>query len=462
MTVELTVHHKHVIPLFRSRMYVGILSHPIGRVEIHHIAVLIGLLTLYQSAVFLKRIEFALGILHKAELHRRLAEFFIRQHSILDEYPDVVPLVLEVLTVGLEDLFQTRRHLLGDISGDLLHRCIRLQIRTRHIERYVGGIYHTLQKHHEVRHHALHRIGHIHLIAVELYAVFVHLEVVFDLREKQHTGKRKRIVDIQMYPEQRIFLTRIQLVVEIAVVLVGEVGRLFGPCRLGVVNHLVTVGIHHLAVLPLLFLARHHRHWQEAAVFSQQRVYFTLLQEIFILVIDMQYYIGAAFGLVGFLHREFRRAVTFPPYGLRTLFVRQRTDLHLLGYHKRRVKPEAEMTDYGIGVVLVFLKKLFCPRKCYLIDIFIYILSRHTYAVVAHCESAGIGVDTHLHFHVAKFTLELSERRQSAQLLGGVDCIRHQFTQKYFVIAVEKFFDYGEDIFGGYPDFTFLSIHRFL
>ena len=29
------------------------------------------------------------------------------------------------------------------------------------------------------------------------------------------------------------------------------------------------------------------------------------------------------------------------------------------------------------------------------------------------------------------------------------------------MIAVEEFLDYGEDIFGRYPDFTFLSAHIF-
>ena len=60
----------------------------------------------------------------------------------------------------------------------------------------------------------------------------------------------------------------------------------------------------------------------------------------------------------------------------------------------------------------------------------------HTYATVTDCERAGFFVDSNANIKRPCFTLELAERGKSAQLLCGIDCVRHQLAQEYFVIAV--------------------------
>jgi hypothetical protein len=46
------------------------------------------------------------------------------------------------------------------------------------------------------------------------------LEIVFQLREVQYTGKVERIINIQVDPEQRVFAERIKLFVKVQVILV--------------------------------------------------------------------------------------------------------------------------------------------------------------------------------------------------------------------------------------------------
>ena len=56
--------------------------------------------------------------------------------------------------------------------------------------------------------------------------------------------------------------------VELLVLLFGDVGGLAGPQRLDVVDDVVLVGVDVLAVLPLLDLAERNRDRQETAVLA--------------------------------------------------------------------------------------------------------------------------------------------------------------------------------------------------
>ena len=87
--------------------------------------------------------------------------------------------------------------------------------------------------------------------------------------------------------------------IELEIVLVGEVGGLAGPERLGGVDHVVLVGVDIFAILPLLDLAADDGHGQEPAVFLQQGVDARLLQELLVVVVDVEDDVRSAVGLVG-------------------------------------------------------------------------------------------------------------------------------------------------------------------
>ena len=110
------------------------------------------------------------------------------------------------------------------------------------------------------------------------------------------------------------------------------------------------------------------------------------------------------------------------------------------------------MTDNGVGTVFIFCQEILGAREGNLIDIFVNILGCHTDAVITDGKRAGLFIDFDIHTCVAHLTLEIAERCKSIQLLGGVDCVRHQLAQKDFVVAVKKFLDDGENVLGGYTD----------
>ncbi len=162
-----------------------------------------------------------------------------------------------------------------------------------------------------------------------------------------------------MYPEQRIFLAGIKFAVEFAVVFVSQFRRFLGPCGLGVIDYLVFVGIHVFAVFPFLDLAGDYGHGQETAVFFEQGVDAGLFEEFLVVIVDVEDYVGAAFGLVSGAHTVFGASVALPADGFSIFLIAERTDLNLLCHHECRVEAESEVAYDGIGGVFIFVDEFF-------------------------------------------------------------------------------------------------------
>ena len=86
-----------------------------------------------------------------------------------------------------------------------------------------------MQQRQELGHDAFDRIGHEHLVRIELDLVLLYLEVVPYLREIENACQIERIVDVQVNIEQRVFGHRIERAVELHVLLQRNVRRLLGP-----------------------------------------------------------------------------------------------------------------------------------------------------------------------------------------------------------------------------------------
>ena len=328
--VELTVHHQHIVALIVCGFDIGVLCLLIGSVKINEVAILVGLVALNQLLVVVEFEELAFGVGNEGKLHGLLAELLIAEHTVFDENLDVVPLFLKSLGVFLRQFLQTRSHLFSDVGGNLLHVAVGLQIATRYVQRNIWRIDNTLKQHHEVRHNAFHAVGYEHLVAIELDAVFANVEVVLDFWEVENTGEGEREVNIQVNPKQRVFLTGLDSVVELDVVLVFEFGWSAGPQWFNVVDHLVGVGIHVFTVFPFLFLAENHRHWHEAAVFVEQCADAVFFQIFLFLIVDIHHDVGTALSLFTFLHVVFRRAVASPLHSLCAFLVGECVDFHFL------------------------------------------------------------------------------------------------------------------------------------
>ena len=293
----------------------------VGRIKINQVAILVGLVVLDQVLVLLQSEIFALDILHQGELNRTVVELLVGQHTILDEEFQAVPFLLELSPVGLEDLLQTVGHLLRDVARDLLHVLVALQIRTRDVQRDIRRVEHTMQQGQELRNDSLNRVGHEDLIAIELDLIAVQIQVALDAREVKDTGQVERIIHVQVDPEQRLLAHRVKILIEFLVILILQFRRLADPCRLRVVDDVILIGIDILAILPFLLLAKGDLDRQETAVLRQQAIDLLLVQEILVLIVDIQNDIRTTVGLVGLLHRIFRRTIATPLHRYGTLLI---------------------------------------------------------------------------------------------------------------------------------------------
>ena len=79
-----------------------------------------------------------------------LIKNILSQHTVVDENLQVVPFLFKFLTVVLEDRLQAVGYLLRDVSRNLLHVRIALQVRTRYVQRNVRRIDDTVKQGQEV------------------------------------------------------------------------------------------------------------------------------------------------------------------------------------------------------------------------------------------------------------------------------------------------------------------------
>ena len=91
-------------------------------------SVLVGLVGADDILVLLIGVSLAVYILQQREVLGAAVEVVLREHAVVYEELQVVPLLLILLAVLLEYAVQAVGHLLGDVRRNLLHVGIALQI----------------------------------------------------------------------------------------------------------------------------------------------------------------------------------------------------------------------------------------------------------------------------------------------------------------------------------------------
>ena len=131
-----------------------------------------------------------------------------------------------------------------------------------------------------------------------------------------------------------VHLMRIELMIELRIILLCQVSRFASPRWIGVIDHILLACLHLFAVLPLLFHAKSNLYWQEFTILGQQALYRCIFQILSIFLIDMQHNVCSTLSFDGLLHSVFWRTIARPMHSLRILFVTQREDLYLVCHHK--------------------------------------------------------------------------------------------------------------------------------
>ena len=302
-----------------------------------------------------------------------------------------------------------------------------------------------MQQSQKFRHDTLYRICNKDLVAVQLDFVSVQIDVALDAGEIKDTGQVERIIHIQVNPEQRLFRHRVEVLVELLIVLVLQFRRFAHPGRRCLVDDVVFLGIDILPVLPFLLFAEGDRNWEEAAILSQKAGELLLVQEVLVLVVDVEDDVRTTVFLGCLLHCIFRRTVATPFHRNRTFLARLRNDFYLLGNHERRVEAQTEVADDGSRVVLILLNELLGAGESDLVDILVDFFGCHTDTTVGNGDC--LVVELNPDGQVAHLTFELADGSQCLQLLRRIDGIGNQLTKENLVVAVQKLLDNRENVF---------------
>ena len=397
----------------------------------------------------------AFRVLEQVNVFDLVVELLVREGTVLQEDLQLVPFLLKVLAVFLEHRLQLLGHLLADVGGDFLDVGVGLQIGTGDVERDVGRVDDAVQQGHKLGDDALQLVGDKDLVAVELHAVFLEVELVLDFREIEDAGEVEGVVHVEVDLEHRVLeVHRIEFVVELLVVLIGEGGRRLLPERVGVVDdagHLHGFFLGFLFFLVLVFVrglfglgfgfapfglgAAEDGDGQETAVLVEQPHDFVLVEELGGVVGHVQHNLAAALRLVNLFQGEIGRAVATPLHGRGVALVRLGEDIDAVGHHKGRVEAEPEMADDVGGVgALVFGQEILGARKSDLVDVFVHLLGRHPDAVVDHADGFVLLVDLYLDGQVAQLAVGLAETDQPLDFLRGVHGVRNKFAKEYLIV----------------------------
>ena len=308
-------------------------------IEVNQVPVFVGLLVLDECLVLVKREILTFHVFQQTEILGPFIEVFLRQHTVVDEDLQVVPFLLILLSVLLEDTIQAVGHFLGNVSTDLLHVAVALQVASAHIQRNVGRVDHTMKQGEELRNDSFYLVGNEHLIAIQLYLIALDVDIVLDTREVENTCEVERIVNIQVNPEQRlVHLHGVEGTVEALIVIFFQRTWCLCPERLYTVDDMILFRLHLLTVFPFGLLTEGNGYRQELTILVQQLFNLVLFKEFLAVVINIEDDITTAVIFLSILNGKLRTAVAAPFHRFGSFLITLGDNLHLLGYHKRRIE----------------------------------------------------------------------------------------------------------------------------
>ncbi len=115
----------------------------------------------------------------------------------------------------------------------------------------------------------------------------------------------------------------------------------------------------------------------------------------------------------------------------RALFVGKRVNMHLVRYHKRRIKAQSKVSDnlFCTTLVLIFFNKVRCARKRNLIDVLLYLFCRHAKTIVRKGQRFLFRVCYHINFCLVAIRQGIfSHHVKPLQLGDGVTAVRNHLS----------------------------------
>ena len=396
-------------------------------------------------------------------------ELGVADAAVLDEGMDIVPVGLVLFALGVHQAVELVRHLLGDVGGELSDIPVVLQEAAADVQRQIGAIQHAAQQQQELRDDLLDVIGHEHLAVEQLDLPLLTAEILADTGEVQDALEVEGIVHVQVNPEQRLLKGVEQLAVGILIFFLGAVAGIFQPQRMGIVDRLGCLGRRRFLALfgsllgslfgflgLELFILHIHQidgHGHVAAVALQHLAHAQAIQEFLFFIRDMQRHGGAALGAVAVAHLIGHAVLAFPAHRLGPFLIGQRIDRYLISGHKGRIEAQAEVADdAAILIPLILFQKLLGAGEGHLVDVAVYLLSRHADAVIGETKLLGLGI--HGHGDAQVFIIACDH----AILGHRVAAVGRQLTDKDILIGIQPALNHRHDIFSMDGNIAFFHI----
>src|SRR5690554_2559893 len=103
MAIKISIHQKNIVAFIFSSFNKSILYILIGSVEINKLTFFICLIRFNDLCILLEREIFVVGIFKQSNFSCSIVKLLFREHSILDEEFQIIPLLFKYFTIGLKN-----------------------------------------------------------------------------------------------------------------------------------------------------------------------------------------------------------------------------------------------------------------------------------------------------------------------------------------------------------------------
>ena len=365
--------------------------------------------------------------------------------AFLEHLAELGPEGRVVVLLVLGQVFQQRQDALGRPFANGAHVAAFLQNLARDVQRQVGRIDHPA---HEAQVRRQQLFGVVH----DEHALHIQLDAAARIAVPQVEGRVLGQVEqlgvfaaafhAVVRPGQRVVEIVRDGLVELAVLLVGDVGLAARPQRAGLVHRLPLVLLHLLVLLGVPLLLGHEDGQRDVVGIAAQDLAQLPAVEQFVFVgAQVQRDVGAARGLVGGGDGEFALAVGLPADRVgRAGAAADHRDL--VGHDERGIEAHAELAD-ELGVFLLVARELreelARARAGDGAQVGDGLVPRQADAVVGNGDGARRLVVGHADGQIAVAGQQLGMvDGLEAQLVAGIGCVGNQLAQEDFLVAVKR------------------------
>ena len=362
--------------------------------------------------------------------------------AFLQYRAELAPELLVLLGVFLRQFGEHVQNPLGDSGTDAFHGAVVLQDLPGHVQGQIVGINHALGEPQVQRQELLSVVHDEHTLHVKLQTTgrfpVVHIKRRAG-RNIQQAGVIQLAFHLVVGPGQRVFKIVSDVLVELLVLLVLDLGTRERPERCRIVDGFVLVFLFTFVGFSL----HHHREGDMIRVLLHQTAQFPTIGEFLGVWFQMQDDLGTAIFPIDLLNGKLAVALGLP---MHTLFCgctgTAGKHIHLISHDKRRVETDTELTDQ-LAVLFLVAGKLLeefggtgTGNGAQVLD---DVVTGHADAVVGQGNGIRlfVKIQTNLQLRIA-FIQAVILQSGETKFIFSIGSVRNQLTKEDFLIGIQR------------------------